>query len=154
MNANIVELLLPGRPCICTRSGSRVRVETLVSATAQRSAMSVMKVEPTPFMVRDPRRMWSGYPRGGDYLEPAENRMPLTRCPHGVYSPNGPDEPSPYCSGCNPNSLGICDGDGLLMSLDDLRDDPFMPVCPACGGDLVVRDEFDFECPDCGFDDL
>lgn len=149
MNVNAAAIQLPGNLCIFTRNGSRVRVDTLVCATAKHSVMDAMKVSPTPHMVRGSVL----YPPSTH--APARKIVPIPRCEHGTYSPDGDGKPSFYCTGCFSSELGICDGAGLIMSLDDQRDEPFpygSTLCPECEQPMTIRDEFDFECPGCGFD--
>lgn len=101
----------------------------------------------------------------------------ISRCPHGVYSPAGEGQPSEYCSGCNVpeapigSTIGAWSFEAALVTggwiyvghqpimLDSLpdgeagEDDP-TAACPRCGVLMVVKDEYDLNCGNCGFNDL
>lgn len=81
--------------------------------------------------------------------------MAIPRCEHGVYSTDGDGKPSEYCSGCSTPTMGIGAffeailgyGEELLNAIEDT-------LCPACFAPLDIADEYNFECSNCGFNDL
>jgi exosome complex RNA-binding protein Csl4 len=72
----------------------------------------------------------------------------IPRCPHGCYSSDGDGRPSDYCTGCVVPTMKI----SVVILLGDEEDEAVQ--CPSCGAEMVVADEYDLQCDNCGFNDL
>lgn len=79
----------------------------------------------------------------------------IPRCKHGVYSPDGNGKPSEYCSGCTVPMMGLL---AMVVGTSDDNsdeDDEFeMAPCPVCWEPILIVDEYDFECSNCGFNGI
>jgi len=75
----------------------------------------------------------------------------IPRCPHHVYSPDGDGEPSVYCTGCYSPSIPLGH-----RAIDEEEDEELAipQICPICMEGLVVGEEYDFECLECGFNGI
>jgi hypothetical protein len=74
----------------------------------------------------------------------------IPRCEHGVYSPDGDGRPSDYCTGCTVPTKPLV----TYALAEDETEESSPALCPDCETELVVRDEYDLLCANCGFNDL
>jgi hypothetical protein len=76
--------------------------------------------------------------------------MGLSRCEHGIYSPDGDGKPSKSCGLCFPTTAGTVT---RWVPQDKEEWSPFPHgdnSCPECGGELIFDGENGFSCQDCG----
>ena len=70
--------------------------------------------------------------------------MPLPRCEHGVYSPDGDGKPSYACSGCFAP-------DQKMLPPSDAISEHYYHECPECGSKEFEGDDWNGYCPECEY---
>lgn len=63
---------------------------------------------------------------------------------------------SEYCSGCLALGFALYAGNTGALSMDDAEEETTeAPACPLCFQPITnIVDEYNFECANCGFNDL